>query len=532
MFYYAAFWHFLCSFLHTRNKKTIVQHLLTKKQSKENIGTLWQLQHNQREQDRISKGKLFEEDYIDAVKGHFYGKIYLKKYMNEGISPKDAAKVIMDEIMAEKNTDTANVQYFYDLFKDHEKLQYIEFKDDKEKADLEYVRDNICLKGSFYIPATQITVLVPKDMFEGKPVFIEFADSKKCDIYTDNNGKRGINRKYFKTHVVIVYENGAIYINSTGKYRQATIRDIVSLFYSHHGMQVLDSILEIPAIKDSYVFKDLIKDCVKTIEDNSSFPSILWNQCIGYKNRNQLMQALYKHTEGIDFNKMGIPCGYAYMKTRPYVDEMSQGILYNAFTQHVLTGYTCRNARKRTAIAEAVAKEYLSDKLLKLYPERTFDIPIEVRDYVVNILASKGKVSLRWRSITKMVQRNVDVILTHQNAKTPNIIIPKKSRFNALADILPAEFERIKTRDRIIQEGQIMRHCVASYADLVNKDQCAIYHLTYMNREYTLEFKIQGDVYQVVQIQSKADRGAPKEVWDYVNGIIQNITVDSLEKSA
>ena len=70
-----------------------------------------------------------------------------------------------------------------------------------------------------------------------------------------------------------------------------------------------------------------------------------------------------------------------------------------------------------------------------------------------------------------------------------------------------------------------MRHCVASYAGEVNKDQCGIFHLTYADKGYTVEFRITRGKYNVFQIQSKANRGAPKEVWDYIKGLIKDIKV-------
>ena len=54
--------------------------------------------------------------------------------------------------------------------------------------------------------------------------------------------------------------------------------------------------------------------------------------------------------------------------------------------------------------------------------------------------------------------------------KTPVIKIPKDSRFKKLK--LPKEFEEIKTKKRIIEESRIQHHCVWSYADKINHDEC------------------------------------------------------------
>ncbi|MBQ9303101.1 PcfJ domain-containing protein [Butyrivibrio sp.] len=531
--YYIHFFSALMKMFVKQWQTDLATLLLAKAQKhlEEDYGTERELKHRQDEYDRINHQQLRTSEYIDFLKEKCHGKIYVQKYIDSSISVQDAAQAVMDSIMTEEKTFAPKkVEDFYDLFRDYENFEYTEYQDEQEKRDVEYIRQKTHLTGSLNIRSTRIAVSVPKEIYEGKPVFIDFAYAKNLTIQTDNDGKRIIYIGYTNTDRLIIYEDGAIYIKKWGKYQKAPVRDVVSLFHSHHGMKILDKILEIPVIKESYVFKDLVKDCTGALIQNQTFPSLLWNTCIGYKNRNQLMKALYKNTEGIDFNKMGIPCGYAYMKTRPYVNERSQGILYNAFTNHDITGYLCKNAKKQNAVAQAVVFEYLTRKLNKLYPDRQDVIPIEVRDYVTNTLDMKQKLNLRWRSLTKMTQQNIDTVLAHQNDRTAKIIVPKNSVFNDLAAQLPSDFERIRSKKRIILEGRLMRHCVASYADYVNKDQCAIYHLTYFDRGYTLEFRIIQGKYRVVQIQSKVDRGAPKEVWNYVQELIKDIPAPKNDK--
>ncbi len=96
-----------------------------------------------------------------------------------------------------------------------------------------------------------------------------------------------------------------------------------------------------------------------------------------------------------------------------------------------------------------------------------------------------------------MTQRNVDIALETSNTNTPKITIPKETKFLSLNLALTPDFEWIKTRSRIIEEGKKMRHCVASYAHYINKDECAIYHLTYDNKACTVEFGVRNDAYIV-----------------------------------
>ncbi|MBP3784403.1 MAG: hypothetical protein J6I68_14250 [Butyrivibrio sp.] len=469
LIYYAKFYSSLLAMFMSQYKTDLSLLLLIKAKQKleEDYGTEWELDRRQAQYDRINSQELTESEYIDFLKEKCHGRIYVQDYINKGISAETAAKTVMEDILAAEDAfNPEKTEYFHELFKGCEEQEYTEYQDEQERKNVEYMRDKTLLTGSLNIRSTKISVSVPRELYEDKPVFIEFACTNLLKVCVNNEGQRIITKGYKNAGKIIVYENGSIYIKKYSRYQQATVRDIVMMFHAYHGMEILDKILEIPAIKDSYVYKDLVKDCMETINAHSSFPSILWNSCMGYKNRNQLMKSLYKNAEDIDFNKMGIPCGYAYMKTRPYVDDLSQGILYNAFTQHVLTGYTCKSARKANAVAQAVVTEYLTKKLECLYPNRRNDIHTETKDYVINTLDEKEKLSLRWRSITKMTQQNIDTVLANQNSKTAKIMIPKNSKFNALAQQLPPDFEQIRTRKRIILEGKLMRHCVASYADM------------------------------------------------------------------
>ena len=82
-----------------------------------------------------------------------------------------------------------------------------------------------------------------------------------------------------------------------------------------------------------------------------------------------------------------------------------------------------------------------------------------------------------------------------------------------------ATFEWIKNRKRIIKEGTDMHHCVASYAEKINKDKCAIYSFVYKDKKrYTIEFiYTKNNRYSIRQIQGMCDRGRPEEVSEYVN---------------
>ena len=490
-------------------------------------------------EDKKSFSQMKYNDFVHIIRTIFPNRIYVKNYIKQDISPEDAAHDVLDRVFnVDKLTD---VKAFYNLFAKFSDIERIKYKSKEEKREIEYVLKNTTLEGSFNIPAYKTQLSIPNNIYENKPVFIKFSKSSKLVVQEvlDTNGEknRRIFNTYYTTASLIIYSNGTIFLKkgNSSQYKQASVRYIIQLFKEYESEKILkEAIMEIPAVKNSYVFKDLVHDATVTLDEEYNFPPILWNSCLGFKNRNQLMNSLYKDTDGIDFNKMGIPCGYAYMKTRPYVDDKSQGILYNAFTQHTIKGYRGYITKKKDSVARNVVEDYLEEKLIKKMPvpEDRWEVDdvedydfTEVVDYVNNTLDAKQKLSLRWNSLAKMAQRNIDMVLEMQNKTTPKITIPKNSAFNTLAKALPPEFENIKTRERIIREGYVMRHCVASYANKINKDRCAIYHLDYNGHGYTLEFVKIGNKYIVNQIQSKANRGAPTELWQYVQELLEKIPV-------
>ncbi len=490
-----------------------------------NCGTAYERNFQAAAKKRVASGNLHDIEWINFVRNKIGGKVYAKRIFGDGKNAEQAFSDIV-AMVQQRETETFSIQDFYAMFSGFpSEREVIGFKNDAQRQEYETFFSFNSLTGFLDIPAYKICISIPVEKVGDKPIFFSFYEAKQVHVSGDSRSltnSHGVGL-YDKPVRMIVFKDGKIFRTYRERYAPVSVRDVVKYFDQSGAADVFAKILDLPAIRESYLFKDLIADCRLSLLNNKTFPSILWNDCIGYKNRNHFMRAKYKDADGIDFNKLGLPCGYAYMKTRPFVDEKSQGILYNAFTTKAIKAYFCKDARKKDSIAAAVATEYLADKLRKNNPNND-RIDVEVADYVRNALGAKEKINLRWNSLRKVEQRNVDLVLAGRNRMTPEIRIPEKSKFKILAKKLPPDFEYIKTKERIIEEGAKMRHCVASYADFVNQDVCAIYHLEHGGCGYTVEFKKQGRDFYVNQIQSKADRGAPDEVWLYVEGEISKIT--------
>lgn len=279
-------------------------------------------------------------------------------------------------------------------------------------------------------------------------------------------------------------------------------------------------------IDNQYIAKDLIRE----IRDKSllPLPPIPINEAIKYYSIPALMKGYYKSSEGVSFKKMGIRRGYFFMKSRGYLSPTSVSILNDILFDDKLTmkhlknceslkhGHLGRNMQyliKEFFVSVIIQK---LENISRLFREDVEDI---VSDYVF-IMAREKNVSLKHTSIRKLIDEHVEVELRQDSYNTPIIAIPKNSKFKELRKKLPKEFEWIKTRKRIIEEGRRMRHCVASYADYVNKDVCAIYHFEYDQVPYTVEFRLNSKGYYINQIQTVADRGYDKKAKQYIEKLI------------
>lgn len=259
----------------------------------------------------------------------------------------------------------------------------------------------------------------------------------------------------------------------------------------------------------------------------------------------ELCKDMYKKDIPISWNKGDVSINYLTYKSYFLVREKDRGILIN-------------ECRKLRAQAEIDSFYKFMEKYAKMYgcgiehPEYTFlafllfrridansfwvdeygikasekEIYMIFEDYVRMSKDLKKKIKLSFNSAKKVRDAHDDIVIDYmiKNDRVPLIKIPSKSVFKNLRNLLPEEFEWIKTRKRIIEEGYYMRHCVASYADLINDDVCAIYSFIYKpnRKRYTIEFRydFRNKKYLINQIQSKCNRGSSNEVRDYIKSFL------------
>ena len=232
------------------------------------------------------------------------------------------------------------------------------------------------------------------------------------------------------------------------------------------------------------------------------------------------MKYKYKHADFVNWNKCNIAWGYLLMKLFPQVTTESRNMLLNMKYDYLSDDPMDKNV-------QSFMYDFILDRLdpssypvvngKKINREHMFII---VCDYVRSCKTTKRKINLCFTSGKKLAEAHDDMQVIIRSKYTPKIKIKSNSKFNNLRKLLPDDFEQIKTKRRIVEEGVKMHHCVASYASLVNSDTCAIYSLVYEDKRYTIEFRSNKKKYVIRQLYGVCDSEASKEVWNYVNSFI------------
>jgi hypothetical protein len=341
------------------------------------------------------------------------------------------------------------------------------------------------------------------------------------------------NKKTTVADFVFFYTGGYYVKNKNSKLIPLLIRDIPYYINSYgKPFEKLWNELYNFLVKDSYVFKDLYP-YILNHKKTSNFPPITVNECINKYNLQQLFNEKYKEGQLINWNRTNVVLAYQIYKTRSWVDEKSINKLlqyskvkeYNeqAFIDKISTAYNPSQDLLATIIFRNLDPlSYLSDDCVESETEQyVYNI---IKDYIHLCRLLKRKINLNFKSAKKVKALHDELSVLYESKCIPLIKIPKKSRFQPLQVILPKEFEWIKSRKRLIVEGQTMHHCVSSYANLINQDVCAIYsYLDEGSKErYTIEIRKKDNCFLIAQIQSKFNNGCPKEIRDYVQGLLTN----------
>lgn len=353
--------------------------------------------------------------------------------------------------------------------------------------------------------------------------------SIRCDEYSKyiaikrDDGSIDVNyeNRCHSDEILMMFD-GTCYIKGNGKWRPMTLKDFSILYNRNKTLaKIADIYMARHVNEGGLIWEDIKKDIL-----GRTVPPVIVNKMRLCSNKTEMMTSNYKHADFFNWNKKDLFLGYVVMKTLPCVEKRDQNILLDFANKTerpdwYINLHSYKNLRKEMLVSLLMQK-ITEDSYWKNEEGETVskeEVESLIKDYIEMSRQMKKKISLRYRSAKKIKDAHDAVIVEYQSRHTPKIEIPKTSRFLRLRKILPKEqFEWITSRRRIILEGENMHHCVASYAQSINQDKCAIYSFIYpMNqRRYTIEFREGAKGYYIAQVQGVCNSGCPEEVRGYI----------------
>lgn len=144
-----------------------------------------------------------------------------------------------------------------------------------------------------------------------------------------------------------------------------------------------------------------------------------------------------------------------------------------------------REFGKRPATAERVLVSYYKQLLEDGRTLRYHTIG----SYITSCRSLGRKVNLRIKSANRLLQERDVLTREREIDRIPDIRTGEK--FILRETHFPeVKLELINSRSRLHKEARQMGSCVATYGRSINLDQCALYHVGYRGRHYTLELEI------------------------------------------
>ncbi len=297
-------------------------------------------------------------------------------------------------------------------------------------------------------------------------------------------------------------------------------------FYEERDDDAFRNFLEVLAAwaeqRGIYIFKDALP----YIKKGLFLPPIGLHEMLKEATLADALKSKYKGIKNWKRNDINLL--YATIKSADYVNAKSKQKLLNYDDPGILQRAGIRSKDSFKVTKKNFRENGVMKLLYQWYLERLSaeDEGVDIiYDYILMCLQMKEPVNLGFISVKKIKEAHDRVLEKNYHRIVPVVKVPKKSRFDKLRTLLPAEFERITSRKRLIKESMMQHHCVWSYADLLNDDKSAIYSFIFEpeQKRYTVEFKRKGnrEKYYIAQIQCVWNRSCSREAFDYVNGFLK-----------
>lgn len=372
-------------------------------------------------------------------------------------------------------------------------------------------------------------------------ISLEITSFSKCHFFRNHNSSDiNIQARFEMDNTSFNYlftSNYHIFKKIRARWVPALFKDISNLYIKYENARnILNFFLEQFIESGKLTWRDMMPYLTK-YELSTNFPNITANEISDAHSFNEAVRAHYKRASFVNWNRCDARIGKLIMEGILKVDNKSKNVLFSMKYMKESEFYNIHNYQKRTEymndeippLNHIDIKKFLTliilDKLIldsEISPDEDFAMYQHIMDYIDMCVYMKHKISLTYRSYKKILQAHDKLNEEYRIQHTPKIIIPKDTKFKSLRKVLPDNFEWIKTRKRLVKEARIMHHCVATYANKINHDQCAIYSFvsTRTNERYTVEFCFRCQKYYIRQIYGKFDVLPPREEREYVESFL------------
>jgi len=369
---------------------------------------------------------------------------------------------------------------------------------------------------------------------------------------------------------LMIAPDGSLYRkNKSGKIYPVSMSEFMYLYKRNDLVGYFAKLVLDYWAKQNPFYKDVFQD----FESAHCTMPLLFNEILQYHNRAELLRSKYKLANElhVKWNKQNMILSYmiikAYKKVEPgksqqiLLQQKDEKILCDSvygfkvkqnieiFLSKLLKKLTMQSKfvketeRQINQLKKKYQKE-LEDELNTSMTHEEFDEWIEdritdelqlndlnriIEDYLDMCHQTKVKIKLDVGSIRQLINMHdrFNENPNYYRAHTKEVSVPDDSKFNELRELLPKEFEWIKTRKRLILETEFQHHCVWRYANGITKDRCAIY--SFVNSEengtkkrYTIEFRVnkKGE-YVINQVQGRYNRSNTEYIKSYIEDVLK-----------
>ncbi len=279
----------------------------------------------------------------------------------------------------------------------------------------------------------------------------------------------------------------------------------------------------------------ILKDVARTIMNCGCFlPPISFEELVEFRTPAELVRSFQEDdTElSVDFNKVDLNVGYVMVSLAARVDRRDWKII-SRFDVQAVTPYITLKTFYDGFSAEEFVKRFYAKKLAST--EYEDDAFIYAGDYVEMCIAAGDKFRIGY-SLNALIRAHDDLVLRirmetdKEELSRPLLAVPSKfdELERAIKDGGSDEFERIRTTERLLEEGERQHNCVFSRREQVRRDAASIYHWKHGGEDYTVQFIItEKGAYCVNEVRARFNRPITEEHLNDLKKLLKGIsTVD------